>query len=36
MTKDEVIEKIKKIIAKDESLKNVKVKVKFTDKKKAG
>ena len=33
MTKDEVIEKIKKIIAKDTSLKNVKVKVNFKGKK---
>ena len=33
MTKEAVIEKIKKIIAKDKSLKNVKVKVNFKGKK---
>lgn len=33
MTKEEVIEKIKKILIKDTSLKNVKVKVNFKSKK---
>ena len=33
MTKEEVIQKIKEIIAKDTSLKNVKVKVNFKGKK---
>ena len=33
MTKEEVIEQVKKIITKDMSLKNVKVKVNFKGKK---
>lgn len=32
MTKEKVIEKIKEIIAKDTSIKDVKIKVKFNDK----
>ncbi len=33
MTKQEVIQKIKEILAKDESLKDAKISIDFTDKK---
>jgi hypothetical protein len=34
MSKEDVIKKIKEILAKDERFKDVKVKIKFIDKKK--